>query len=339
MNNATYIIAEVGPNHNGKIETALKMIEEISKTGVNAIKFQLTDPYLLYSDDSFKATYQKKNDNAQSPREMSLKYQLKKEDHHILYKACKENRVDYICSAFDLNNLVYLDTNFDLPYFKIASGEIFSLDMIEYISKRSKPVILSTGMASYNEIEASIGYINKNFKKDITILHCISNYPANFDEVNLLNIKKMQELFNYPIGFSDHTVGNDCAIAAVSLGAKMIEKHITLDKEASGPDHKSSINIQELHQLVNSIRNIENALGVTYRQFSDSQQEISRVARKSIVSKRKILKNTIITREDICYKRPGIGFLPIEEELILGKKTIKDIECDKVIKKDDLLWP
>jgi N,N'-diacetyllegionaminate synthase len=338
MSKSVYIIAEVGANHNGSLEIALKMIEEISKTGVNAIKFQLTNPYSLYSLDSFKASYQKENDSAKSPLEMSLKYQLKREDHLKLYSACKDFKVDYICTAFDIESLMFLDSHIDMPYFKIASGEIFSIDVIDYISKRNKPVILSTGMATYSEIAVSIDLINRNFRKDITILHCISNYPAKFEEVNLRNIQEIKKRFNYPVGFSDHTVGNDCAIAAVAMGAKVIEKHVTFDKNVEGPDHKASIDINELKLLVNSIKNIEKSFGVKDRIFSHSQNEIRKVARKSIVAVRKIDKGSVIGIEDICYKRPGIGFLPVEKNLIIGKKALTDIEANKILKFNDILW-
>lgn len=331
MNNSVYIIAEVGPNHNGSVETALRMIDEVAATGANAVKFQMTDPYLLYSDDSFKASYQKKNDKSKGAREMSLSYQLKREDHIILWNHCKEIGLDYFCTAFDLESLIFLDEHFDMPYYKIASGEIFSMDMVDYISTKKKPIILSTGMATYEEISYAIELLNRNFRKNITVLHCISNYPAQFEEVNLRNILELKKKFGYEVGFSDHTIGNDCAIAAVALGAKMIEKHVTLDKSANGPDHKASIDMAELSSLVRSIRNIEQALGVSDRVFSDSQREIARVARKSCVTTHLLESGHIITREDICFKRPGTGFLPIEIDKLIGKTTICSIPADRVI--------
>ena len=179
-----YLIGEVGPNHNGSIETALTMIEKMAEAGVDCVKFQMTDPYLLYSDDSFKASYQKKNDKAKGVREMSLSYQLKREAHIPLYEKCKEYGIDYVCSAFDLESLLYLDEHFNMPYYKIASGEIFSLDMINYISEQSKPIILSTGMATYEEVEKALALLNRHSQKDITVLHCISNYPAKYEEVH-----------------------------------------------------------------------------------------------------------------------------------------------------------
>lgn len=329
-----YIIGEVGPNHNGSIETALKMIEKMAEVGVDAVKFQMTDPYQLYSDDSFKASYQKKNDKAKGAREMSLSYQLKKESHIPLYEKCKEWGVDYICSAFDLQSLMYLDEHFDMPYYKIASGEIFSLDMIDYISQQHKPIILSTGMATYEEVNTALDLLNRNFPKDITILHCISNYPAKYEEVNLRNMLTLKEKFGCKVGFSDHTVGNECAISSVAMGATMIEKHVTLDKNANGPDHKASIDILELSSLVSAVRHIEVALGSFERHFSESQREITRVARKSIITKYAMKAGDVITKDDICFKRPGIGFLPIEQDLVIGHHLLVDIEADRVIRKE-----
>jgi N,N'-diacetyllegionaminate synthase len=331
-----YIIAEIGPNHNGDLNIALSMVEKIAKTGANAVKFQLTNPYLLYSKDSFKAKYQKIDNNDNNVLEMSLKNQLSKNEHIILYNFCKKKGIDYICTAFDIDSLTFLDSNFDMPYFKIASGEIFSLDLLDYISKRNKPIILSTGMATYDEIKLSLDYLNKNFEKDITILHCISNYPAKYNETNLNNLIKLKQLFSLKIGFSDHTIGNECSIASVAMGAAIIEKHVTFNKAAKGPDHKASISISEFKNLVSSIRNVEVALGTMERRFSKDQKEISKVARKSIVSKHYIKEGSVICEEDICFKRPGIGFLPFEKDKIIGKTSLCDIEKDRVIKQEYL---
>lgn len=335
-NDKVYIIGEVGPNHNGSLETALLMVEKMAEAGVDCVKFQMTDPYKLYSDDSFKASYQQKNDKSKGAREMSLSYQLRPEAHITLCEKCKECGVDYICTAFDLDSLIYLDRHVEMPYYKIASGEIFSLDIIDYINKQNKPIILSTGMATYEEIGKSIFMLNKNFKKEITILHCISNYPAKYEEVNLLNMVELKNRFKCRVGFSDHTLGNECATAAVAMGAEIIEKHVTFDKNANGPDHKASIDIGELKVLVSSIRHIEASIGVSERIFSDAQREISKVARKSCVTSRKLQKGDVIMRDDICFKRPGTGFLPIEIDLLIGKRLLCDIDVDRVIKEDFL---
>ena len=242
--------------------------------------------------------------------------------------------MDYVCSAFDLESLLYLDEHFDMPYYKIASGEIFSLDMIDYISERNKPIILSTGMATYEEVEKALALLNRHSQKDITVLHCISNYPAKYEEVNLRNMLTLGEKFGCKVGFSDHTVGNECAIAAAAMGATMIEKHVTLDKNANGPDHKASIDIPELTSLISAVRHVEMALGSFERQFSESQREISRVARKSLITKHPMKTGDIITKEDFCFKRPGIGFLPIEQDQVIGHRLLVDIEADRVIRKE-----
>jgi N,N'-diacetyllegionaminate synthase len=336
MSKKVYVIAEIGPNHNGNVDIALALIDKISEAGADAVKFQMANPYLLYSDDSFKASYQRKNDSSKGAREMSLRYQLLKEEHYNIYCHCREIGIDYICTAFDMESLLYLETKFEMSYYKIASGEIFSLDIIDYISTRDKPIILSTGMATYDEIEKSINLLNKNFKKDITVLHCISNYPAQYEEVNLLNMIELKKRFGYKVGFSDHTLGNECAIAAIAMGAEVIEKHVTFDKNAEGPDHKASIDMMELKSLVDSIRHIESAIGVSERVFSEAQREISKVARKSCVTLRNIRKGEVLKHSDICFKRPGTGYLPIEIDEIIGKRLLCDIDADRVIKADFL---
>ena len=333
---SVYIIAEIGPNHNGDLGVALDMIDKLAKIGVDAIKFQLVNPDKLYSQDSFKAKYQVSDNIKESAKEMSKKMQLPATDHIKLYERCKKYGVDYLATGFDMDSISFLNENFDLKYFKIASGEIFSVDVIDYISKIDKPIILSTGMSSYDEIEKSIGLLNKNFKKNITILHCISSYPAPFNSVNLKNLSELSERFKYPVGFSDHTLGNECAIASVALGAIMIEKHVTFDKDANGPDHKASATIEEFEKLVNNIRNIELALGNKLRVISNKETETRDVARKSIVSKRDLEVGSVLKADDFCFKRPGTGFLPIQIEEVIGKKVIKKIEKDRVILKSSI---
>lgn len=331
----TYIIAEIGPNHNGNLNRAISMVEELAEAGVDAVKFQLTIPENLYSKDSFKPSYQKENDRMVSPLEMSKKNQLSFSDHLKLAEVCRNNKVDYLCTAFDLDSLKFLDENIKMPYFKIPSGEILSIEILEYIGKRNKKVLLSTGMASYEEIETAINLIGK--KDRITVFHCVSNYPAPPSEVNLKVMLKIKARYGVSVGFSDHTIGNDTAIAAVALGAEVIEKHVTFDKNAEGPDHKASATIPEFASLVRSIRNVDLLLGSSEKIFSDKELEIKKAARKSIVTTRKLLAGEIIKREDICFKRPGFGFSPIQLDEIIGKTLFKNIESDRVIMKEHLL--
>ena len=333
----TYIIAEVGPNHNGSVDIAIEYIEALATIGVDAVKFQLAKPESLYSKDAVFADYQKKNINFKSPIEMSKKYQLSYEEHKILYDNCIKNNIQYLCSAFDLESIKFLNNNFNLPYFKIGSGEIFSLDIINYISEQKTPIILSTGYASFDEIKISIDLFNQNFKKDITILHCISRYPTPVESVNLKVMLELKNKFMYPVGFSDHTVGNDCAIAAVAMGASIIEKHVTFDKRQQGPDHKASITIQEFSDLVKSIRNVEIALGESKKRVSDEEQEVAKFGRKSIVSNKNISSGEVISKDMICYKRPGTGFLPTHLDKVVGKKAKKSIRINRIINKSDII--
>lgn len=331
-----YIIAEVGPNHNGNLQLALKMVEAIAKTGVDAIKFQMYNPLELYSDDAIMAKYQKENVDVQTVLEMSRSHQLQPEEHLILYRKCKELGVDYICTAFDMESMKYLEGNCDMAYYKIASGEMYSLDLLEHMANGSKPIIMSTGMADYETIDRILAILNRRTHRDITILHCISNYPAKYEEVNLRNMLEIKKRFGCSIGFSDHTIGNECALAAVAMGAVMIEKHVTLDKSLPGPDHKASINIEELRSLVDSIRHVEVALGSYERCFTEEQKEVASVARKSIVAKNDILEGHIITESDLCYKRPGTGINPLDVQSVIGKVAINTIKANRVIKLSDI---
>ncbi len=334
-----YIVAEVGPNHNGDFDLAVEYIKQLSRIGVDAVKFQLNIPEALHSNQSFKVSYQKKNDSTKSPLEMGRKFQFSYKQHEGLFRKCKKQRIQYLCTAYDFQSLQFLHETLNIPIFKIASGEIFSLDMIDYIAKIDKPILLSTGMTtSFEEIGLAIDLLNRKFVKDITVLHCISNYPTPYTDVNLNVILELKKRFNLKVGFSDHTIGNECAIAAVAMGAVAIEKHVTLDKTMEGPDHKASATINEFKHLVRAIHNIELALGVRDKICSLEELEIRSAVRKSIVSARAIHKGEVITREDICFKRPGTGFLPIEADLVLGKKASTNIEKNNVILKKDLIW-
>lgn len=331
------IIAEIGPNHNGSLKIARKMIHALAKSGADFIKFQLAVPEEVYSKDAFKARYQKKNDNSATAIEMSRRYQFSFDDHKTLYEECKKNSTKYACTAFDLKSLKYIDKNFNLPFFKIASGEAFSLDMLEYIANRNRSVLLSTGMTSFSDIEKILNILNKRNKKNITLMHCTSNYPALPKDAHLNLIGTLRKRFGYPVGFSDHTKGVECAIAASALGAVIIEKHVTMDNDMEGPDHAASLEIARFSEFVKSIKKIEEALGKDKKTFSKDELEIKKSSRKSIVSKKDLKKNHVITCKDICFKRPGTGILPIEVGSIINKKVKRTIKKDRVIKPGDVL--
>ena len=327
----TFIIAEIGPNHNGSLAMALKMISRLSKSGVDSIKFQLGDPNKVYSDNAFKANYQKKNDDHKNIIEMAKSYQLSQKDHIKLSKFCKKNNLIYSCTAFDLDSLKFLDKVINIPFFKIASGEVFSIDMLDYISKRNKPIFLSTGMSTFEDIILILKKLNKFKKKDITIMHCVSSYPAKKESLNLDIIDEIRRKFNYKIGYSDHSLGNDACLIAVAKGAKVIEKHVTLSKHLKGPDHKSSATIKEFNSLVKRIRDFELILGNKNKVFSNEEMHIQKVARKSVATNRRIFKNEIIKIKDLCFRRPGTGVSPFKIKKIIGKRTLIDLEKNILI--------
>ena len=336
--NKTYIIAEVGPNHNGSYKLATKYLKELSKSDVDAVKFQLSDPKLTLSLNSLKIPYGKRSKRFNSKNTVfkeAQKRQLSREEHKKLSKRCKSLGIDYLCSAFDLSSLRFLNEELNIKSFKIPSGEILSLDLLEYINNQKKPVFLSTGMSSFKEIEKSLFHLKK-VKKKISLLHCISNYPTNLEDVNLRVMPELKKKFKCNVGFSDHTIGNIASLAAVSMGAKIIEKHVTLNKNMVGPDHHCSANIKEFIQLVQDVRAAEKVLGSKEKRISYKEKKISRIARKSIVSKRNLYPGNKISLNDICYKRPGTGLLPIETNKVLNKKVKKYIKENTLIKIKDI---
>lgn len=328
---SAYIIAEIGPNHNGSITIAKKMIKKLANSGANAIKFQLAIPEAVYSSDAFKAEYQKINDNSKSVIEMSKKLQLSQSQHIELKAECDFYGLEYLCTAFDLTSLKFLDQILNVPRFKIASGELLSIDMLEYIADVKKPVFVSTGMADIDEIQTSIDILKSKGLLDITILHCVSKYPALNKDLNLNMIPKLKDLFNLSVGYSDHSIGPEASFAAISLGASVIEKHVTLNRNMSGPDHKASSTISHFANMVESIRKIELCFGSDNKIFSSEEVAIKNMARKSIVSARDLPIGTVIQLSDITYKRPGLGFNPTQRDLILGKEVIQFIPSNHVI--------
>ncbi len=328
-----FIIAEVGPNHNGSLKLAKKIISLVAKTGVDAVKFQLANPENVYSLDSFKANYQKKFDNSKTIIEMSKKLQLSNSQHTILSKYCKKKRLIYLCSAFDLDSLYFIDKKLNVPLFKIPSGEINSLDMLEYIAKSKKEIFLSTGMSNFEEIKNSTNILRRHGNKKITLLHCVSSYPAIHSSLNLNVMDALREKFKFDVGYSDHSLGFEACLAAVAKGAKVIEKHVTISNNFTGPDHKSSLKISELKKLVQKIRLYEKILGQKKKLFSNDEINVKNVARKSIVAKKMIKKDTKIKKSDLCFKRPGIGYSPMEINKIVGKTALKNIKPNRLILK------
>ena len=334
MNSRVKIIAEIGVNHNGSMSIAKKLIRQLSKLDIDFIKFQIADPNSVYSKDAFKAEYQKLYDKEKKIIEMSRKLQLTKKQHLELSNYCKKHRKKYACTAFDLKNLKFLIKKIKIPFIKIPSGEILSYDILKFVSKQSKKIILSTGMASFEEIEKAIKILNSNKKKNLTILHCTSTYPAKENYINLNVIDTLRKKFNLPVGYSDHSISDDVLIGAIAKGAKIVEKHVTLSNSLKGPDHKSSITIAKFKKLVKKIRNFEIILGSYKKKISKEENKIKLMARKSIVAKKFIRAKKKITLQDICFKRPGTGISPINFRKVVGKISKRDIAKDRVIRKN-----
>lgn len=331
----TKIIAEIGPNHNGDINLATELINKLADQNIDFVKFQIANPEKVYSKNAFFAKYQKKNVKENSIIEMSKKIQLKKTEHKKIFEYCNKKNIRYSCSAFDLGSLKFIHKNFNLPFFKIPSGEILSLDMLDYIIDTSLPILLSTGTSKLSEIEFAFNYLNKKGKKDITIMHCISSYPAKLTNINMEYMLFLKNHFNVEIGYSDHTIGPQAAIVAASMGASVIEKHVTLNKNLDGPDHKSSMEIEEFLKLVKEIKLINSIRGNSKKSISHNTRDVKKVAMKSLVAKKKLKKNEKLKKSDILFKRPGIGISPKDLEKYLGKKLCKNIDKDTVIFDSD----
>jgi len=326
-----FIIAEVGVNHNGSLKTAKKMVDAVVQAGVDAVKFQTFNADLLVCKDAPKARYQKKTTGKrESQLEMLKPLELSLNAHKELMKYCRIKRIMFLSSAFDLKSIDLL-ASLGLGIFKIPSGEITNLPYLRKIGFLRKKIIMSTGMATIAEVKHAIDVLTKSGtkKKDITVLHCNTEYPTPFKDVNLLAMITMKNKLGVEVGYSDHTVGIEVAIAAVTLGASVIEKHLTLDKNMAGPDHKASVSPDELKCMVNAIRNIEKAIGSGLKKPSRSELKNLSVVRKSIVASRDINKGGVFNCENISTKRPGNGISPMEWDKILGKKAKRNFKKDE----------
>ena len=289
MINSTVIIAEAGVNHNGSISTAKKLVEEASNAGANFIKFQTFKTEELLTKNAPKASYQVKNTlKNESQYEMIKRLELDYEDHKELIKHCKKNNIEFLSTAFDLDSIDMLN-QFNIPFFKIPSGEITNFPYLKHIGKIRKPVVMSTGMASLDEIQDALNVLISSglTKKDITILHCNSEYPTDYMDVNLNAMLTIKEKFDVKVGYSDHTLGIQIPIAAVALGASVIEKHFTLNREMPGPDQSASLEPRDLKVMVENIRCIEISMGDGIKKASKSEMQNISVIRKSLVAKRK----------------------------------------------------
>lgn len=327
----TIIIAEAGVNHNGSLKTAIKMIKTASHSGADFIKFQLFSPENLSTNYAKLPNYAKSK-NKKSQLDMLKKLELSKKNFIELKKICIINKIGFLASAFDIESLDFLN-KLNLKIFKIPSGEINNTPYLRHIARFKRKIILSTGMSNINEIKNALKILvsNGTKRKNISLLQCNTDYPTPINDVNLNVIKKLKKTFNLDVGFSDHTLGIEASIAAVALGARIIEKHFTLNKNSVGPDHKASLDIKELNNLVSSVRNIEIALGDSEKRLTKSEKKNIHFVRKSIVAKKTIAKGEKFTKYNITTKRPATGKSPIYWDQILGKKANKNYKKDQLI--------
>lgn len=325
------IIAEAGVNHNGSVETAKKMIDAASDAGVDVIKFQTFKSESLVTKDANRAGYQEKNTgNSSSQLEMLKKLELSEEDHIVLKSYCAAKHIEFLSTPFDEQSIDFLN-ELGISLWKIPSGEITNYPYLVKLAKTGKPVIMSTGMSTLNEIQEAIEVLHDNGVADIRLLHCNTQYPTPFEDVNLRVIDTLKNEFSVEVGYSDHTLGIEVPVAAVAMGATIIEKHFTLDRNMEGPDHRASLEPAELKKMVDSIRNIEKALGTSEKMPTASETENKSVARKSIVAKCHIKAGDILTEENITTKRPGTGISPMKWNEVIGKTATKNYEEDELI--------
>lgn len=336
----TFIIAEAGVNHNGSIDMAKKLIDAAVDAGADAVKFQTFKAGRLVTGTAAKARYQIENMGTDEPQlEMLKRLELSPEMHKRLISYCKKKNIIFMSTPFDEESADMLH-DLGMTMFKIPSGEITNKPLIQHIAEKNKPIILSTGMSYLGEVEKAIIWITEvwdklNNKPRLTLLHCVSNYPAAVEDTNLLAIKTLKSAFGLPVGYSDHTPGIEIPIAAVAMGAQVIEKHFTLSRNLEGPDHKASIEPDEMNAMITAIRSVEKALGNGIKRPSKKEEEMRNLIRRSLVAAGDIKKGKIIDRQDIAVKRPGYGIIPELIEHVVNKVARTDIKRDSVLRWDD----
>lgn len=334
--NKTMIIAEAGVNHNGDLNLAKELIDAADLAGADYVKFQTFISEECITKDLRKADYQAANtrdkENKESQLEMVKKLELSRADHQILIDYCKNKNVNFLSTAFDSKSVDLLE-DYSIPFYKIASSELTNLPLLRKIGSLKKPVILSTGMANIQEIQASIQILTESGldREKITLLHCNTEYPTPMNDVNLNAIQTIKNHFGLITGYSDHSLGIEVPIAAVALGAKIIEKHFTIDTNLEGPDHKASLTPLQLSEMVKGIRNIEKALGNGIKEATASEIRNIPVMRKSIVARKNIIKGEILSIENITIKRPGTGISPMRWDDVIGQEANKNYSPDELI--------
>ena len=332
-----FIVAEAGVNHNGDVDLGKKLIDIAKDAETDAVKFQAFKAENVVTKYAEKARYQKETTGPnKSQYNMIKRLELKCEEFRELYDYAKKNNIIFLSSTFDKESVDLLD-DLGVPAFKVASGEITNFPLLRYIAEKKKPIILSTGMSTIGEIEEALEVIREKGVEDIVLLHCVTSYPAKIEDVNLRVIEALRRRFKLPVGFSDHTLGITIPIAAAALGAVLVEKHFTLDRTLPGPDHRASLEPDELKDMIRAIRDVEKALGDGIKKPTKDEERIKKVVRRSIVAKMRIPKGTVLTEDMLNLKRPGVGIEPKYLNEIIGKRAKKDIKPDELITFDKLV--
>ena len=324
-----YVIAEAGVNHNGSVELARKLVEAAADAGADAVKFQTFRADTLVSPDAPKAEYQKQATGAaESQYQMLKKLELSDEAHRELKSLCVSLGIDFVSTPFDISDIPLLE-ELDMPFYKVPSGAITDLPYLRAINVCKRPVVLSTGMATLEEVRAAIAVLRDC---RLSLLHCTTEYPCPFGDVNLKAMLTLRDAFGLPVGYSDHTKGIEVAVAAVALGAEIIEKHFTLDRNMEGPDHKASLEPQELKSMVRAIRNVSMSIaGEGLKVPNNAELKIAKVARKSIVAKCSIAQGELLSEDVLTTRRPGTGISPMHWDELLGKRSSRSYRAGEQI--------
>jgi N,N'-diacetyllegionaminate synthase len=329
-----FIIAEAGVNHNGSLDMAMQLVDLAKDAGADAVKFQTFQTQLSIAQHAPRAEYQIANTgNDDSQYEMVRKLELSYDQFKLLKKHCENSGIEFMSTPFDLPSVDFL-ASIGMEIFKIASGEITNLPLLRKIGSLGRSVILSTGMSHISEVLAAVNVLRKagTASANITLLHCTTEYPAPFEEVNLNAMLSLRQESQLKVGYSDHTMGIEVSIAACALGACIIEKHFTLDKNLPGPDHKASLDPSELRSMIRAIRNIEKCLGSGIKQPSRSEEKNLKIARKSIVASKPIKAGEVFSEENLATKRPGTGITPMDWDSVVGQKAKIDFNVDDLIR-------
>lgn len=332
-----YVIAEIGSNHNGDMDLCRRLIDAAAEAGAHAAKFQSWSEHSLIAEEEYERNteYSDKKKHFGSLREMVRAYQLTPEQHREAREHCLKRGIAFCSSPFSPEEADLLE-ELDVPFFKIASMDINNLSLLEHVGRKGRPVVVSTGMASLGEIEQAVDTLRATGNDQIVLLHCVSIYPPQFETLNLRNIPMLEQVFGVPVGFSDHSLGTSIPLAAIALGACVIEKHFTIDKDMEGWDHAISADPADLAVICAEGRNIHAALGTTRRVVSEDEVQKRVKFRRSLVARRELPAGHVLTAADLTAKRPGSGISPAEVKYVLGRRLTTAVKADGVLKWSDL---